>query len=111
MAETSSKSSLTELTKRKEEIEILLASLEDEYREATVSEKSYNEIKKKNIEKLEEIKKEIEEMKKNTEAQALAPIPESVKKTSAPFASPQVLVAQAPANSGKVLEDVRLVQT
>ena len=68
-----------ELLKRKEEIETLLASLEDEYREATVSEKSYKEIKQKNLEKLEEVKRRIEEMQKSAEAHAFAPGPQTIK--------------------------------
>ena len=73
------KMTFSELLKRKEEIETLLASLEDEYREATVSEKSYKEIKQKNLEKLEEVKKRIEDMQKAAEGHAFAPPPEKIE--------------------------------
>ena len=73
------KMTFSELIKRKEEIETLLASLEDEYREATVSEKSYKEIKHKNLEKLEEVKKRIEEMQKAAEGHAFAPPPQTIQ--------------------------------
>jgi len=69
----------SELLKRKEEIETLLASLEDEYREATVSEKSYKEIKQKNLEKLEEVKRRIEEMQKSAETHAFALGPQTIQ--------------------------------
>jgi len=69
------KMTLSELMRRKEEIGTLLASLEDEYREATVSEKSYNEIKQKNQEKLSEVQNRIRQMKQETEERAFAPPP------------------------------------
>jgi len=103
---------LGELIKKKEEIETLLDSLEDEYREATVSEKSYSEIKKKNIEKLEEIKKRIEEIKKETEARVVAPAPASVKKPVEGVGVPKEgKEKQERVETGKTVEDVRSIQT
>jgi len=116
ISKLSDKMPLSELTKRKEEIETLIASLEDEYREATVSEKSYNEIKKKNIEKLEEIKKRIEQIQKETEARALAPIPPSVKKPEEKVEVPEEEKIVRPEEkvemgAGKSVEDIHKIET
>jgi len=104
------KMTLNELMKRKEEMETLLASLEDEYREATVSEKSYKEIKKKNLEKLEEVKQRIEQMKKETEERAFAPMP-----TKAVEETPEVekvkLVEKTKPEAGLVADDIDKLQT
>ncbi len=104
------KMTMSELSKRKEEMETLLASLEDEYREATVSEKSYNEIKKKNIEKLEEVKKRIEQLKSETEARALAPLPIPVKKTEESLVASVKEERQERMEAEKVVEEISDVE-
>ncbi|RLG20691.1 hypothetical protein DRN74_04885, partial [Candidatus Micrarchaeota archaeon] len=53
---------LEELKKQKLEIETLLESLENDYREGLISEESYKEIKQKNEERLAEIEKKISEL-------------------------------------------------
>jgi len=55
---------LQELGREKEDIELLLSSLEDAYAEAAITEKHYNELKTKNKKKLEEIERRIEIIKK-----------------------------------------------
>ena len=59
--ENLSELSVDELSRQKEEIEELLSSLEDEYRNATVSDKSYEEVKKKNQKRLDQIKSKLKE--------------------------------------------------
>ncbi len=55
---------LEKLNKEREDIELLLSSLEETYAEAGITEKNYREIKEKNEKKLEEIMRKIEEIKK-----------------------------------------------
>lgn len=52
--------SMEDLMHQREEINALLSSLEDAYTEATILEEDYNDIKSKNMKKLEEINKKIE---------------------------------------------------
>jgi predicted nucleic acid-binding Zn-ribbon protein len=54
---------LQDLNKQKEDIELLLTSLEDAYAEATITEKHYKELRTKNKKKLDEIAKKIETVK------------------------------------------------
>jgi len=54
--------SVDDLVKQKEEIEMLLSSLEDEYRNASISDKSYKEVKEKNQKRLDQIKSKLEEL-------------------------------------------------
>jgi DNA repair exonuclease SbcCD ATPase subunit len=105
------KMTLSELQKRKEEIETLLASLEDEYREATVSEKSYNEIKKKNLEKLEEVKQRIQEMKRVTEERAFAPLPVKIVAERAPEVKKVEVTERAEPEAGMIAGDIDKLQT
>lgn len=65
--------SVDELLGQKQEVENLLSSLEDEYRKANISEKTYNETKEKN-------KKRLEEIKKNLESFGISPGPEEPEK-------------------------------
>jgi hypothetical protein len=58
-AEERPKESLEELRAHKEEIEALLSSIEDSYRDATLPEKTYHEVKENNEKKLEEIEHKI----------------------------------------------------
>lgn len=53
------KETLEELVAHKEEIEALLSSIEDSYRDATLPDNTYHEVKKKNEKKLEEVNKKI----------------------------------------------------
>ena len=48
-----------DLQKEKKNVEEVLAHLEDEYRNAAVSEKNYIELKNKNMKKLDEIDRKI----------------------------------------------------
>ncbi len=75
------KEKLVEMQKQKEDIEMLLSSLEEAYNEASISEEHYNEVKGKNQKKLDEIKAEIakleEEVDKESPAAAVpAEVPE-----------------------------------
>lgn len=58
------KERLIELQKNKEDIEMLLSSLEEAYSEASISEEHYNEVKGKNQKKLDEIKADIAKLEK-----------------------------------------------
>ncbi len=58
---------IQELNKEKEDIELLLSSLEDAYAEAAITEKHYRELKTKNKKKLEEILRKIETIKNRRE--------------------------------------------
>jgi len=53
------KEKLVELQKHREDIEMLLSSLEEAYNEASISEEHYSEVKGKNQKKLEEIRSDI----------------------------------------------------
>ena len=55
---------LIELQKQKEDIEILLSTLEEAYRDASITEEHYNEVKGKNKKKLEEINLKIISLEK-----------------------------------------------
>jgi len=77
-----------QLLNQKEEIEALLASLEDAYNEATILEEDYEDIKKKNLKRLEEINRKIE-MLKSKPASAPAPvIPASRSAATPPVTTP-----------------------
>ncbi len=56
------KETLEQLTTQKEEIESLLSSIEDSYRDATLPDSAYHEVKDKNEKKLEEINAKIEKL-------------------------------------------------
>jgi chromosome segregation ATPase len=55
---------LAELQKQKEDIEILLSSLEEAYSEAGITEKHYKEVKTKNQKKLKDIERKIKRIEK-----------------------------------------------
>jgi len=48
--------SVKQITQAKDEYQLLLASLEDQYRKADISDKTYKELKEKNTKKLEEVR-------------------------------------------------------
>jgi hypothetical protein len=56
--------SLTELQKQKEDIQILLSTLEEAYNDASITKEHYDEVKSKNQKKLEEINLKIIELEK-----------------------------------------------
>lgn len=58
---------VAEQTKRKEEIEILLKNLDNQYDRGLISKESYQEIKEKNLVVLEDIEKEIERIQTERE--------------------------------------------
>ena len=58
---------LAALQKHKEDIEILLSSLEEAYSEASITEKQYQEVKSKNEKKLKEIEKKIKSAERKAE--------------------------------------------
>ncbi|MCW1296997.1 MAG: hypothetical protein OH319_04930 [Candidatus Parvarchaeota archaeon] len=62
-----SESEIEELKREREEIIRFLSALEDEYREATISEKSYQEAKEKNTVRLHQIEKRLKEIKEMEE--------------------------------------------
>jgi len=66
------------LTKRLKEAEELLAVIEDQYRKGMISEKTYNEVKKRNLEQIEKIKKELAMLTEETQAEGT--ILETIKK-------------------------------
>lgn len=63
---------LGELQKQKEDIEILLSSLEEAYSEAGITEKHYKEVKTKNQKKLKEIGRKIKKIEKRVGKKAKA---------------------------------------
>jgi len=73
------KVSKEDLLKEKTDIENTLSYLEDEYRKANISEKSYSELKSKNLKKLEEINKKlgIKKEAKKTEEKKVIEVPET----------------------------------
>ena len=64
------KESIEDLERQKEDIENLLASLEAGYKEGSVPEEHYNEVKQKNTEKLDEIKGKIAIVEKQVEKES-----------------------------------------
>ncbi|MCD6496516.1 MAG: hypothetical protein J7K54_04565 [Candidatus Aenigmarchaeota archaeon] len=60
------KKSLSELVSERDEIEALLSSIEDSYRDATLPDSTYREVKEKNEKKLKEINNQIEKLEKAT---------------------------------------------
>jgi predicted nucleic acid-binding Zn-ribbon protein len=76
---------LEELKKQKEDIQILLSTLEEAYGDASITKEHYDEVKGKNQKKLDEINKKIIELDTHQAAQASEPAPgqaESAKKGS-----------------------------
>ena len=71
--------SLDGLLSQREDVEALLSSVEDSYRDATLPDKTYHEVKNKNEKKLEEINKKIEKLQKTATPEELKKI-EDVKK-------------------------------
>lgn len=71
--------SLDGLLAQREDVEALLSSVEDSYRDATLPDKTYHEVKNKNEKKLEEINKKIEKLQKTATPEELKKI-EDVKK-------------------------------
>ena len=79
---------LEELKRQKGDIEVLLSSLESAYADASITEKHYNEVKEKNLKKLEEIKKKIKKLEQSgvkkeplpgeEEVEEKEPVPEEV---------------------------------
>lgn len=63
---------LVELVRKKDDLENMLASLETAYREASISEEHYKEMKEKNQKKLDEIK---EKIKKKGGAEEMPEVP------------------------------------
>lgn len=61
---------LAALQKQKEDIEILLSSLEDAYAEAGITEKHYKEVKTKNQKRLKEIESKIKSMERKAGREA-----------------------------------------
>ena len=59
---------LTELQKQKEDIEILLSTLEEAFRDASITEEHYKEVKGKNEKKLKELEQRIGKLEKAREA-------------------------------------------
>jgi chromosome segregation ATPase len=87
------KENLTELQKQREDIQILLSTLEEAYREASITEEHYNEVKGKNQKKLEELDKKIERLEKRASKKAAkeekAPAKEAkARKTKEPEPAP-----------------------
>lgn len=73
------KVNLEALLDRKKELESLLSTLEDSYREGAISETSYQEIKEKNLKQLVKLGKRIEKLQAKKE-EKLKKLEEEVKK-------------------------------
>jgi len=86
------KESLSDLVATKEEIEALLSSIEDSYREATIPDKTYHEVKDKNEHRLDGINKKIQMINK---AEKLAK--ETVPAETAPAEKPEAAAPASPA--------------
>jgi predicted nucleic acid-binding Zn-ribbon protein len=109
MAET-----LADLQKQKEDIKILLSTLEEAYGEASITEEHYNEVKGKNQKKLEELSAKIEKLEKKAAEEAVreakkeagkgakkkARKPREAKPEPAP-AAPPAAAPSAPEGPGK----------
>jgi hypothetical protein len=63
---TKVKESIEDLERQEEDIENLLSSLEASFKEGSIPEEHYNEVKQKNAEKLQEIKKKISFVQRQT---------------------------------------------
>ncbi len=61
---------LEELRKHREDIKILFSTLEEAYRDASISEEHYNEVKSKNQEKLDELNEKIAKLENAAEQPA-----------------------------------------
>jgi hypothetical protein len=77
------KETLAELQKNKEDIEILLSTLEEAYREASITEEHYNEVKGKNQKRLEELNNKIERLEESEAKKAEKEKTKPVKKETA----------------------------
>jgi hypothetical protein len=71
------KESMSELIAQKDEIEALLSSIEDAYREATLPDKTYREVKSKNENKLEAIEEKMKALEAAGPAEAKEAIGEA----------------------------------
>lgn len=91
------KESLEHLLHQKEEIETLLSSLEDAYNEAAILEEDYQQVRKKNEEKLAEINKKIEKLR----AKEIVEKPEPKPVAPAAAAPPKTYVERPVAVVGK----------
>jgi chromosome segregation ATPase len=72
---------LAELLKQREDIQILLSTLEEAYREASITEQHYTEVKGKNQKKLDEINAKIEKLEKESLKKEEKVKPKKAKKT------------------------------
>ncbi|MBN1896419.1 MAG: hypothetical protein JW789_01680 [Candidatus Aenigmarchaeota archaeon] len=71
---------IEELIAHREEIEALLSSVEDSYRDATIPDNTYHEVKDKNEKRLEEINKKIAKLEETVTPEQKKKIEESMKK-------------------------------
>ncbi len=79
--------SLDEMLTQREEIEALLSSIEDSYRDATLPDKTYHEVKSKNEKKLEEVNVKIKNMQKTATPKELKKIEERLEEAEKPVQS------------------------
>lgn len=105
MAET-----LAELEKQREDIKILLSTLEEAFNEASITEEHYKEVKSKNQKKLEEISSKIEELEKEATKEAVSQAKEKAneeKKEAEEKAKKKAeeRAAQAKKKTGKRIEE------
>src|SRR3972149_2370047 len=73
------KADVDELLKEKADVESMMSYLEDDYRKANVSEKSYAELKGKHAKKLEEINQKLAASGVDTKSLGKAPPPKREK--------------------------------
>jgi len=102
------KESLHELMSHKEEIEALLSSMEDAYREATLPDKTYHEVKSKNERELEEIERKMKvlmaEAPEKMRQEAARPGAEMPEKKEAPMVAGKPVVLERPARPPAIAE-------
>lgn len=94
--------SLKELQKQKEDIEILLSSLEEAYSEAGITEKNYKEVKNKNQKKLKELDKKIKKLESKAEKVAAKEEKEEKKAKKEPKKKPRTVGEMIEAEQGPI---------
>src|SRR4030042_6205221 len=70
-----------DLQRQKEDIENLLSSLETAFKEGTITQEHYNEVRQKNAEKLEETKKKLQQAERQVQKEAEKEAKEPPKET------------------------------
>ena len=111
------KESLSELASQREEIEALLSSIEDAYREATLPDTTYQEVKAQNERKLKDINRKMEMLQKEagpseeiTEEEPALISAEPVRAVQAARTSPRTVQAPVPEKPGKAEALIKVLE-